>query len=323
MKSIPGLLASLCVVSGLAGQQPPDIGPPPGRLVDIGGRTLHLLCSGRGSPTVVLEAGASAFAIDWTLVQRDVARTTRVCSYDRIGFGWSDPATPGSPATVSKDLHDLLQKAGEKPPYVLVGASLGGLHVRSYTADYPEQVAGMVLVDPAAETRLFAMFQGQAVTIASLSAEQMRSTIPPGWVRLPPRSPQTGAPFDRLPPDLYATRIKLDQRLIASFPDSVSYDMRVASIERDRARLARLLALSQTVQHPLGARPLVVLTRGIEWSQGLHEAHEGLTRLSTNSRHTRVEGAGHEIHLFAPAAVITAIADVVGAVRGDGKLRSP
>lgn len=323
MKSIVGLFASLCVVSGLAGQQPPDIGPPPGRLVDIGGRTLHLLCSGSGSPTVVLEAGASSFAIDWTLVQREVARSTRVCSYDRIGFGWSDPATPGSPSTVSKDLHALLQKAGEKPPYVLVGASLGGLHVRTYTADYPEQVAGMVLVDPAAETRLFAMFQGEAVTIASLSAEQLRSTIPPGWVRLPPRSPQTGNPFDRLPPDLYATRIKLDQRLIASFPDSVSYEMRLAAVERDRARLARLLALSQTTQHPLGARPLVVLTRGIEWNQGVHDTHAGLARLSTSSRHTRVEGAGHEIHLFAPAAVITAITDVVGAVRGGGKLRSP
>jgi pimeloyl-ACP methyl ester carboxylesterase len=320
MKSMLGLFASLCVVSGLAGQQPPDIGPPPGRLVDIGGRTMHLLCSGSGSPTVVLEAGASAFAIDWTLVQREVARTTRVCSYDRIGFGWSDPATPGSPGTVSKDLQALLQKAGEKPPYVLVGASLGGLHVRTYTADYPEQVAGMVLVDPAAETRLFAMYQGEAVTIASLSASQLRSTIPPGWVRLPPRSPQTGAPFDRLPPDLYATRIKLDQRLIASFPDSVSYEMRLASVERDRARLARLLALSQTVQHPLGARPLVVLTRGIEWNQGLHDTHAGLARLSTNARHTRVDGAGHEIHLFVPAAVITAIADVVAAARVNGKL---
>lgn len=249
-----------------------------------------------------------------------MARTTRVCSYDRAGAGWSAAATPASRGTVSEDLHSLLQSSGEMPPYVMVGASAGGLHVRTYAAEYPDEVVGLVLVDPAAETRLFAMFEGQAVAIASLTAQQLRSTIPPGSVRIPRRRAQTGVPFDRLPAELYATRIKLDERLIGSIPDSVTYEIRVASAERERARLARLRELSEAQEHPLGHRPLVVLTRGMDWSQELHDTHAGLARLSTNSRHTKAEAAGHEIHLFEPGAVLQAITDVLEAVRTGARL---
>src|SRR3954471_24802761 len=90
-----------CVLAGRGAAQAPDIGPPPGRMVDVGGRRLHLLCSGSGSPTVVLEAGASAFAIDWTLVQNEIAGTNRVCSYDRAGSGWSDSSTAAARADVA------------------------------------------------------------------------------------------------------------------------------------------------------------------------------------------------------------------------------
>jgi pimeloyl-ACP methyl ester carboxylesterase len=113
--------------------QPASPGPPPGRLVDIGGHKLHLYCTGAGAPTVVLEAGASAFAIDWQLVQPEVARNNRVCAYDRLGHGWSD-ANTGTDAHVIGNLHSLLQQAGERPPFVLVGASRGGLFVRMYQA---------------------------------------------------------------------------------------------------------------------------------------------------------------------------------------------
>jgi pimeloyl-ACP methyl ester carboxylesterase len=117
-----------------------DLGSPPGRLVDIGGRKIHMICTGNGSPTVILEAGASAFAIDWTLVQGELARTNRVCSYDRAGSGFSDPATGGPGGGVIADLHAALQAAGEKPPYVMVGASMGGIYVRLYQAQYPDEV---------------------------------------------------------------------------------------------------------------------------------------------------------------------------------------
>ncbi|HEY3130412.1 MAG TPA: alpha/beta hydrolase [Acidobacteriota bacterium] len=299
--------------------QPGDIGPPPGKLVDVGGRKLHLLCTGAGAPTVVLEAGASAFAIDWSLVQPEIARTNRVCSYDRAGYGWSDPGGSGDPG-VAADLHSLLQVNGEHPPYVLVGASKGGLYVRLYHLQYPDEVAGMVLVDPAYEERLFTMFEGKPVTIASLTAEQLRSTIPQRAVKVPRRPPQTGAPFDRLPPALYEIRIELERRLIDAVPESVPYDAVVRSAEQERVTLAKLREMSMAQEHPIGDRPLIVLTRGMDSSQELKDAHARLARISTDSRHMVVANAGHEIHLFEPVAVIQAIQDVIAAAKNKTRL---
>jgi pimeloyl-ACP methyl ester carboxylesterase len=299
-----------------------DIGPAPGRLIEIGGRKLHFKCTGSGSPTVILEAGASAFALDWSLVQPEIARTNRVCSYDRAGSGWSDPrGEVDTPARVVLDLRSALAAAGEKPPVVMVGASFGGIYVRLYQLDYPDDVVGFVLVDPATEDRLFTMFQQKMVTIGSLTAEQLRSILPStGSVPIPSRSPQTGAPFDRLSPDLYQLRIKLDQRLIASFPSSVSADVVRESSEGQRAALARLLESRTKQVFPIGDRPLVVLTRSQDMTPGIAENHAGLARLSTNSRHAVVPEAGHEIHLFVPSAVIQAIQDVSTASRQRSRL---
>src|SRR5262245_50483439 len=244
MRPLAFALVALAVGTAVAAQQI-DIGPPLGRLIDVGGRKLHINCTGRSErtgPTVILEAGASSFAIDWSLVQPEIARTSHVCSYDRAGSGWSDPRTDvETPARVVADLHALLAAAGEKPPYVLVGASMGGVYVRLYQLDYPDEVVGLVFVDPSTEDRLFAMYQQRAVTIASLTAEQLRSTFPTTAIPLPSRKPQTGPPFDRLPPDLYQLRIKIDQRLIASMPASVPADVVGEASEGQRAGLARLL----------------------------------------------------------------------------------
>jgi pimeloyl-ACP methyl ester carboxylesterase len=289
-------------------------------MVDVGGRKLHLICTGAGSPTVVFEAGASSFAIDFSLVQVELARTTRVCSYDRLGHGWSDPAGDTDPDSVVT-LHALLQTAGEKPPFVLAGASRGGLLVRRFAANYPDDVAGLVLIDPSHEERLFTMYKGEPVTIASLSAEQLRSTYTPGQpVKIPRRAPQTGAPFDRLPPELYKTRVVLDERLIASYPDSVPFEVVMASGESERSMLAALRAERQAKPHPLGERPLVVLSRGIDTSPERDATFTALARLSDNSRHTVVPESGHEIHLFKPAAVIQAVQDVVSSVRTKTRL---
>ena len=100
---------------------------PPGKLVDIGGRRLHVYCTGKGGTTVILEAGAGSFSTDWALVQPEIAKTTRVCSYDRAGYGWSDPGPEWDSTTqVASDLQTALSKAGEHSPYLLVGHSMGG-----------------------------------------------------------------------------------------------------------------------------------------------------------------------------------------------------
>ena len=318
MKPLQILFAVFAASATLLAQEA-DIGAPPGRLIDVGGRRLHVHCTGSGSPTVVIEAGASSFALDFSLVQPEVARIQRVCSYDRAGMGWSEARSGvDTPTRVVSDLRAMLGASGEKPPYVMVGASFGALYVRLYQLEHPDDVGGLVLIDPATEDRLFTLFQGKMVTIGSLTAEQLLTTLPAGGSvpnRAGTRPPQTGAPFDRLPKDLYGTRIKLDQRLIASLGTSVSAEVVREGAEANRAMFARLLESRTAKSAPMRNTPTVVLTRGIEMTPGIAENHAGLAALSTNSRHTVVPEAGHEIHLFAPSTVVQAIQDVCVAAR--------
>src|SRR5436190_614794 len=121
---------------------------PPGKLVDLGGHRLHLCCTGKGSPTVVVENGLGDFSFDWILVQSRVSGFTRICTYDRAGYAWSDPGPrPRTFAQLNLELRDALAKLGEKAPYVLVGHSFGGPVVRQYALTYPGEVVGMILVD--------------------------------------------------------------------------------------------------------------------------------------------------------------------------------
>src|SRR5262249_40965650 len=148
--------------------------------VDVGGWRLHLNCTGTarpGQPTVVLEAGAGDFSVEWSLVQPRVAEFARVCSYDRAGDGWSDLGPhPRTFHQIVYELHTLLVRAGERTPVVLVGHSYGGLLVRLYQSTYPAEVAGMVLVEAGADDPLRMMPDGTVVRASSLGAGQ---TIPP------------------------------------------------------------------------------------------------------------------------------------------------
>src|SRR6476619_5964306 len=122
--------------------------PPPGQLVDVGGYRLHINCTGTGSPTVVIESGWGDMSAAWGWVQPEVAKTTRVCTYDRAGMGWSEASPePRVAREYAKELHTLLANAHETGPYVLVGHSMGGFTVLVYAHDYPADVSGLVLVD--------------------------------------------------------------------------------------------------------------------------------------------------------------------------------
>lgn len=125
--------------------------PPPGRLVELGGHRLHLLESGSGSPTIVLEAGLMSTILSWSDLQRALAPSHRVVSYDRAGLGWSDLGPlPRTADRIVDDLHTLLNRAAIPPPYILVGHSFGGLTMPLFAARFPGEIAGMVLVDPVA-----------------------------------------------------------------------------------------------------------------------------------------------------------------------------
>jgi pimeloyl-ACP methyl ester carboxylesterase len=123
--------------------------PYPGRMIDIGDRQLHIYCTGEGSPTVVLEAPAAGMSAAWGWVQPALEQTTRTCSYDRAGLGWSEAGDrPYEPSTVPDHLHTLLDRAGERGPYVLVGHGLGAAFAKLYAARFGAEVRSLIVVDP-------------------------------------------------------------------------------------------------------------------------------------------------------------------------------
>src|ERR671911_2864907 len=130
--------------------------PPPGEMVDVGDYSLHINCVGQGSPTVLLDAGSGGFSAQWVRVQRQVSGTTRVCAYDRAGMGWSEMGPdPRDARQISSELHTLLSEDGIEGPYVLVGHSFGGMYMQTYAARYPDEVAGVALVDSSTDPDQF------------------------------------------------------------------------------------------------------------------------------------------------------------------------
>src|SRR5215210_6539689 len=125
-------------------------------MVGVGGYRLHINCVGQGNPTVVLDAGSGGMSAHWVRVQREVSGTTRVCAYDRAGMGWSEMGPdPRDAKQITSELHTLLKGAGIEGPYVLVGHSFGGMYMQTYAARYPDEVAGVVLVDSSTDPDQF------------------------------------------------------------------------------------------------------------------------------------------------------------------------
>src|SRR5438132_2473367 len=164
------------VYEAVASTQDAEHYPPPGRLVDVGGYQLHVLCMGEGSPTVLLDAWSGGWTTEWAPVQMAVARTTRVCAWDRAGSGWSDlSAHDHSPRAYATELDAMLRSAAIDGPYVLVAASYGGRGARLYASQHPEKVVGVVFVDAVHEDA----FSAQDVA----EQEQQRPTLAMGnWV---------------------------------------------------------------------------------------------------------------------------------------------
>ena len=279
---------------------------PAGQLIDIGGRRLHLLCSGSGSPTVVLVAGGGAFSIDWALVQQKVALSRGVCSYDRAGLAWSDggPADETVEQTVS-DLHALLHSGGERGPFTLVGASIGGIYIRAYQRQFPSEVTGLVFSNSSNRVGLAA--NGVNGLLWNLSEDQIRSAFPLPRVSNPAPTHE-GDPFDRLPVDLQATRLQFDIRL---WEQARSTPPGPASMLSWRKEFLREFDETESGPPPLGPLPIVVLTSEPLIADAAHRTRDGaaarLAFLSTNTTFVVARGSGHEIHLYQPDSVVRAI----------------
>jgi pimeloyl-ACP methyl ester carboxylesterase len=301
-----------------------------GRLVDVPGGRRHLHCTGAGSPTVILESGLGSPALTWALVQPEVARTTRVCSYDRGGYGYSDPVggEPRPARQLALELHWLLERGREPGPYVLVGHSLGGLVARVFAGRFPTSAAGVVLVDAAHEDAHARLPHQRPPEYLARRLRTSRAVAPFGVLRLRPGLAgwDPGWPgFRRLPP---ATRQALTW--LALQPQA----LRAAAAEVDG--LPRSAAEARAAGS-LGDRPLVVLVaarrepdlahlpadaRDAYWRTWVEELQPGLARLSTRGALRVLADSGHSIHLERPDAVVQAVVDVVAQVRG-GAAASP
>jgi pimeloyl-ACP methyl ester carboxylesterase len=281
--------------------------PPPGRLVDVGDHRLRLHVYVQGSPssapTVILEGGAGLGSVTWGWVQPRIAESTRVVSYDRAGVGWSDRGPePRDGLQIARELHTALHAAGIEGPYVLVGHSFGGLYVRMFTDLYPDEVVGLVLIDPThpdQNQRSPREAEGMRTTLRLMAAFDVLSHVAALRLANPAAMFVPGLPS--------AQDGALRAYAATGFASAAAAEMRVVE-ERTFPQVRQT--------RDFGARPLVVLSAGqtVAADPLFFDLHEELAALSTEGSHRVVDGASHAGMVFDAvhaAATSAAIEEVV------------
>jgi pimeloyl-ACP methyl ester carboxylesterase len=286
--------------------------PPPGRLVDVGGRRLHLLAMGEGTPAVVIVPALGSNVLEWVRVLRGASSETTVCAYDRAGLGWSDPrhGTAGLDA-MADDLHALLKAADIAPPYVIAGNSMGGIIARRFQARYPEDVTGMLLIDSSHEDQARRLGDRAWDGLFRAAKRQLRIL---GLRRI-------GAHLGLIG--------DLDAAILAweTVPEYEGAAKALTLSTKERRAVAReMLVLGRPQGQPqdLGALPLTVLSAGSEsrrkwpiwapWAQ----LQDEMAALSSDSAYMYAVNAGHNVHLDDPGVVVQAVLDLIERCRGAG-----
>jgi pimeloyl-ACP methyl ester carboxylesterase len=295
--------------------------PQRGHFVQVGSVRMNIDCSGQGSPTIILESGLGGPSVDWLMVQPAIARFARVCSYDRAGYGWSDSGpAPRSSMQIAHELKQLLQAAGEKGPYVLVGHSMGGYDIRVYTGQYPSDVVGMVLVDASHEDQ-------DLRAPDSIRKWQQDHRKHPDWEKLKYFF-QLHLGWARLTADRDAPafwpKAFLEEEEFLMLPTKHQF----AVIDEDQV-FPTLSAAQVRRAGNLGDRPLIVLTATrqddispeippkdaqAEEDLWIHQLQPELARLSTRGKQIIVDSS-HEMPTEHPEVVISAIHEVWLAAR--------
>lgn len=299
--------------------------PPRGRLVEAGGGRLHITEAGQGSPVVVFESGIAASCLNWTAIQAEVALFTRTCAYDRAGLGWSDPAESRRELSrLIDELHALLAAGGIAGPYVFAGHSFGGLLVRAYAVRYPNEVAGLILIDPlgAAEWQHLSEAQSRMLQRGVMLSRRGAMLARLGVVRLSLALLARGA--RRIP--------KLVARISSGRGESTLSRL-VGEVQKMPAEVWPIvqahwcqpkcfIAMAQYLESlPASAGqaaqlanlppiPISILSAGNSTAEQIAEREE-MARRSVHGKHIVVAGSGHWIHLDQPAIVINAIREMV------------
>lgn len=299
---VVGLILAGTIYESLAEAADIQAYPPPGQMVDVGGYRLHISCMGTGSPPVIIDAGLGAWSLEWSWVQPEVAKSTQVCTYDRAGMGYSEAGPlPRNAKQFAIELHTLLEQASIAGPYVMVGHSLGGLPVRVFVHDYPEEVVGVVLIDsmsprqmmqPATDIEPQTPTQSGGVSLPSLLARIGLVRVLTGQLitqNLPPEAQPAYNAFSVTP------------RFVQAFSD-------------EGTSLQESLAQADAIKS-FGDLPLIVLTAALNQQAGWQDMQTELLELSSNSQQVFAENSGHNIQVDQPEAAVTAILDMVSQLR--------
>jgi pimeloyl-ACP methyl ester carboxylesterase len=291
--------------------------PMPGEMVEVNGHRMHLDCRGQGSPTVILDAGLGDSASTWALVQPEVAKFTRVCSYDRPGLGWSDPA-PGPRDTrhVAAQLEDLLQQAHIAAPYLLVGHSFGGYNQLVFQSLHPDQVVGIVLVDSSHPDQVNRL-PGPSIDDYASDLRRKMLGAPfglqrlTGWCRDDYTFPNVPQPWQQVAPvsialDCRTPVFRTTYNEMLAFRES---GKQVAAVTTLHA--LPLIVLSHDPQVGIGFPPQVAKEGEAKWNT----MQEELRALSTNSKRIIARTSMHYIESYRPELVIQAIHEVYEAAK--------
>ncbi len=305
--------------------------PPPGRLIQIGNRRLHLVEAGHGNPPVIFESGISASSLNWTTVRKRVAEFTRCAAYDRASLGWSDPAdTPRTTSRLVEELHALLHTAGIPPPFVLVGHSFGGLLVRAFAAQYPDEVAGLVLVDPlcagewlegsAVKSRMLrrgVALSRRGALLARLGIVRLSLRLLSGGAR---RLPQLIAKLSSGRGESTISRIVGEVRKMPpeTWPAIQAHWCQPKSFSGMAGYLESLpesCAEAAALRLPASA-PVTILSAA-NATPAERAEREAMASRSSHGKHIVASSSGHWIHLDEPELVVQAIREVVELARSN------
>jgi pimeloyl-ACP methyl ester carboxylesterase len=294
--------------------------PPRGSLVEIGNRRIHLDCRGRGTPTVVFEAGLDTYgSLAWSAVHDEVASVTRACAYDRAGIMWSDPKQESQHAdAIANDLHATLAASGEQGPYVLVAHSLGAVYILDYTRKFGEQVAGLVFVDgshPEQNLRLTAAGLGQLTQVAPPAAVALSKMTWTGWTHL---LSNLGGVENAPANAAAAAGAYVSKSLPAAMSEAGSMQRTLSDVGTFRTLGSRpLIVLTATRLLPDEALQSLQMTRAdaLKVQSIWKDLHDDEASWSSHGRHQLVPDSSHYIQFDRADVVITAVKEIVRDVR--------
>lgn len=269
---------------------------PPGKLINVGTHRLHIFCLGERNhkPVAIIDSGLGSFSLEWLKLQQDLSDEYQICSYDRAGYGWSDPGPfPRTTSNIVSELKTLLQNAHIPPPYLLLGHSFGGYNMMYFTKAYPKDVAGLILIDSS--------HPDQAAWFPSVFPEMAYSRGRARYVSFP-----------KLPENYPHEKKRLGYHLMSSRKATNALRFESMNFEISARQVAQMGSLPGI--------PLIVLSRG---ERAWPDTPEGekletiwtrlqndLARMSEKSKHISADFSGHYIHLDQPLLVEDAIRSI-------------